>query len=113
MVNRVRGETEISVNGEPRRLLLTLGALAEIEGDLGQPMGKIEEIMKDGRIAPVSTIVYWMLRAGGWDDLKKSDMLKLNFDFRDALEAFKSAMGGMTAEEPAEGNAPASQGKTS
>ncbi|MCG8442231.1 MAG: gene transfer agent family protein, partial [Caulobacterales bacterium] len=35
LVNAPRGETSLVIDGRPRRLCLTLGALAEIETALG------------------------------------------------------------------------------
>lgn len=92
MANRARGESELVINGTPHRLILTLGALAEIEDDIGMPIGQLEQVVKEGRVKPVATIIYWMLRAGGWKELKKEDMLELDFDMKDAIKAFTASM---------------------
>ena len=95
MSNRARGETRIIINGEERIMRLTLGALAEIEDELNKPIGQIEELVSAGSIKPINTIVYWMLRGGGWRDLDKKDMVDLQLDLGEALEAFKIALTGL------------------
>lgn len=69
MVNAMRGEVEIALNGDVHIARLTLGALAELEAMLGttsliELAGRFEE----GRFsaADVVAVLVAGLRGGGW-----------------------------------------------
>lgn len=52
MVNRIRGEVEAILDGRPHTLCLTLGALAELEGALGEPdLAALVARFEAGRLA--------------------------------------------------------------
>ena len=91
MSNHARGEVTLTVNGKPRPMMLTLGAIAEIEDELQMGIGAIGEVMQEGRLKPMLIVVYWMLKAGGWHELTKDDRLQMKFDLQEAMEAFKAA----------------------
>ena len=69
MANPARGEAELVIDGERRVLRLTLGALAELEADLGEE-GLIPTIRRfeGGEVSSrdVLRLVVAGLRGGGW-----------------------------------------------
>ncbi len=69
MVNPMRGEVEITLDGQPHAARLTLGALAELEAEL-QTASMIEMAARfeEGRFsaADVIAVVVAGLRGGGW-----------------------------------------------
>lgn len=69
MVNPVRGEVALKVNGEARVMRLTLGALAEMEDALGAPVVELVERFEAGRVSArdVAALILAGLRGGGWD----------------------------------------------
>ncbi|MEL6364674.1 MAG: GTA-gp10 family protein [Pseudomonadota bacterium] len=64
--NGVRGETVVEIDGAPRRLRLTLGALAELETafDVCGPSA-IAARLALGRAADIALALATLLRAGG------------------------------------------------
>lgn len=70
MVNKRRGEISLTLNEKPRRLVLTLGALAELEHDLNlQNIGQLADRFAQGqvRMTDLVCILGAALRAGGLD----------------------------------------------
>lgn len=69
MVNPVRGEVALTIDGEARVMRLTLGALAEMEDALGAPVIELVERFEAGRISArdVGALILAGLRGGGWD----------------------------------------------
>lgn len=70
MVNRHRGEIEAVLDGKPRRLCLTLGALAELEDAFGaDDMLALAERFEAGRLSASDAIrvIGAGLRGGGLD----------------------------------------------
>ncbi len=68
MANKYRGEISAIINGEQRTLCLTLGALAELESDLGATdMMALAQRFAQGRIATrdLIAILGAGLRGGG------------------------------------------------
>lgn len=67
-MNKIRGEAGLVVGGTTYRMLLTLGALAEIEDGLGlADLGKIGERMKAMRAGDLAIVAAALLRGGGHD----------------------------------------------
>lgn len=69
MINRVRGDAPIRIDGEVRRLRLTFGALAEIESGLGvSGLGELGARL--GRLSASDLIIVLaaLLRGGGEDE---------------------------------------------
>ncbi|SIS68584.1 Phage tail tube protein, GTA-gp10 [Roseivivax lentus] len=70
MENPWRGEVEIVIDGEARRMRLTLGALAELEATLGaDSLVALVERFETSRFASrdVLALIVAGLRGGGWD----------------------------------------------
>lgn len=66
MVNRARGESELLVQGKSYRLLLTLGALAEIEDGLGlDTLSAIGPRLARTRAADIAIVAAALIRGGG------------------------------------------------
>lgn len=113
MANRPKGDAKVTINGEERIIRLTLGAIAEIEDELDIGLAQLGEVMGAGKIKPISVILYWMLRAGGWSDLKKEDMLTMELGITELMPELKKALSKFTgkteeeleaSEEESEGN---------
>lgn len=67
-VNRRRGEIEAELDGTPRRLVLTLGALAELEDAFkADDLGRLVERFASGRLSAndMVRIIGAGMRAGG------------------------------------------------
>jgi Phage tail tube protein, GTA-gp10 len=94
MPNRARGEAELLVAGKSYRLLLTLGALAEIEDGLGLAnLGEISKRLAQARASDFALVAAALLRGGG-HEMTAQDVLALPCDLgalvtavRDAFEA--------------------------
>lgn len=68
MVNPYRGEVPLTVNGETHRMRLTLGALAELEGALGEgSLLALVERFESGRFSAQDLVLLLTagLRGGG------------------------------------------------
>ena len=66
MPNRIRGEVELVAGGTRYRLLLTLGALAEIEDGLGlHNLSEIAQRMRSMRAGDLAIIAAALLSGGG------------------------------------------------
>lgn len=66
MANKVRGEVEVEVMGQPVRLLLTLGAVAEIEDAFDMPLSRVGLRMAEGfRVRDFMIVFRAMAEAGG------------------------------------------------
>lgn len=64
-MNGARGEVALAVGGRARRVCLTLGALAEIEGALGcRTMAELELRMRALSAADLMLVVAALLRGG-------------------------------------------------
>lgn len=95
MANKARGENTLTINGDERTIVMTLGALAELEGELGvgiQELGTVMQGEGGKQMQTIVAILYWMLKAGGWKDLQRSEMISLSFDLNEFMEKFKVAM---------------------
>ncbi len=69
MTNPWRGDIEIVMNGQPRRMRLTLGALAELEASLkADCLMDIVTRFESGRFSTrdISSVLMAGLRGGGW-----------------------------------------------
>jgi hypothetical protein len=65
-MNAARGETALTVDGRARRVCLTLGALAEIEGALGcRTMAELELRMRALSAGDLMIVIAALLRGGG------------------------------------------------
>ena len=112
MVNRARGEAALVAGGRQYRLLLTLGALAEIEDGLGlDDLSGVAARLKQTRAADLAIVAAALLRGGG-HDMCPADVLRLPCDLgalvRGVAEAFEHAglhadLGAEMAEAKGEG----------
>jgi hypothetical protein len=89
--NAARGEVLLSINGEQRRLCVTLGALAELEAafdvvslnELGERLAQLT--------AADLLIVVRALCAGGGEAISAADLAAANIDAKAAAEAVAAA----------------------
>lgn len=95
MVNRVRGEAALEAGGRQYRLLLTLGALAEIEDGLGlDDLSGVAARLKAVRAADLAIVAAALLRGAG-HDMCPAEVLRLPCDLgaltRAVTDAFTAA----------------------
>ncbi len=92
MANKIRGEVEL-VAGEHRYvLLLTLGALAEIEDGLGLAnLSDVGQRLKRASSGDLAVVAAALLRGGGHDAMTPRDVLKLSCDLATLVEAVGQA----------------------
>jgi hypothetical protein len=108
-VNRVRGEAALEAGGRHYRLLLTLGALAEIEDGLGlDDLSGVAARLKAVRAADLAIVAAALLRGGG-HDMCPAEVLRLPCDLgaltRAVTDAFNAA-GLQAGEGQAQGEGP-------
>lgn len=89
--NRVRGEVLLDIDGRPRRLCVTLGALAELEAAFD--VGAIAELGE--RLAQLTAsdliTVLAALTAGGGETLSTAELAAAHIDARCAAVAVAAA----------------------
>ena len=91
MPNRVRGEAALEAGGRQYRLLLTLGALAEIEDGLGlEDLNGVAARMKQPRAADLAIVAAALLRGGG-HDMCPAEVLRLPCDLGALMRAVTAA----------------------
>mgnify|MGYP001416585042 CR=1 FL=1 len=82
MANRGRGEIEAVIDGRPYTLCLTLGALAELEGELGAgDLGELAAML--GRGALTARMLAAVIRAGlrgGGHETDARDLERMRMD---------------------------------
>lgn len=108
------GEAEILVNGEPKRLRLTLGALAELEETLGGgDFGALRARLASPNARDLLLILNALIAGGGapiaFEVLKRADI-----DFAAAARAIAETFRGLAGEDgpgKPEGERPASPGR--
>ncbi len=120
MVNRARGEALLEAGGRQYRMLLTLGALAEIEDGLGlDDLSQVAARLKQTRAADLAIVAAALLRGGG-HDMCPAEVLRLPCDLgalvTGVTEAFtRAGLGNEAMEAKGEGPFPgaASSGSAS
>ncbi len=95
MVNKVRGEAALEAGGRQYRLLLTLGALAEIEDGLGlDDLSQVGARLAHTRAADLAIVAAALLRGAG-HDMCPAEVLRLPCDLgalvRGVTQAFDNA----------------------
>jgi hypothetical protein len=91
MPNAIRGETGLSAGGKSYCLLLTLGALAEIEDGLGlADLSDVGARLKHARAGDLAVVAAALFRGGG-HDLTPADVLKLPCDLGTLIAAVGKA----------------------
>ncbi|MGE0828219.1 MAG: GTA-gp10 family protein, partial [Hyphomonadaceae bacterium] len=91
LLNKARGEVSLVVDGRARRLCLTLGALAELEGafdchgfaELGARLSTLS--------AADALLVIAALSAGGGEAISSAALSAARIDPREAIEAIGAA----------------------
>jgi len=91
MPNRIRGEAELIASGKSFRLLLTLGALAEIEDGLGlADLTEVAARLKHARASDLAIVAAALLRGGG-QEMTPADVLRLPCDLGALVQAVTAA----------------------
>ncbi|HEX3754551.1 MAG TPA: GTA-gp10 family protein [Rhizomicrobium sp.] len=95
MVNKARGEAALEAGERQYRLLLTLGALAEIEDGLGlDDLSQMGARLAHTRAADLAIVAAALLRGGG-HEICAAEVLRLPCDLgaltRGITEAFEAA----------------------
>lgn len=77
MVNRIRGEAALTAGGRSYRLLLTLGALAEIEHGLAlASLMEVSKRLAQTRAGDLAVVAAALLRGGG-HEITAEEVLRL------------------------------------
>ena len=91
VANRARGQVIQPVGGTPRRLCLTLGALAELETAFGlEGWEALSERLRTLSAKDMLLVLAALLRGGG-EDQAAADLASLPVDFREAAVAVAAA----------------------
>jgi hypothetical protein len=99
-MNRIRGEAELIASGKSHRLLLTLGALAEIEDGLSLAnLAEIGPRLKQMRAADLAIVAAALLRGGG-HDVTPADVLRLPCVLSEVARAVADAFAFAGVTEP-------------
>ncbi|MDE2182889.1 MAG: gene transfer agent family protein [Alphaproteobacteria bacterium] len=101
MSNAIRGEVELRANAKTYRLLLTLGALAEIQAGLA--LDNFEELprrLKQKGAAALTLVVGALMRGAG-EPLQPDEVLKLDCTLGTLVAAVREAFerGGLPCTE--------------
>jgi hypothetical protein len=91
MPNAIRGEAGLSAGGKSYRLLLTLGALAEIEDGLGlADLSAVGARLKQARAHDLAIVAAALLRGGG-HEFSPAEVLQLPCDLGALVAAVSEA----------------------
>jgi len=91
MANRARGEADLEAGGRQYRLLLTLGALAEIEDGLGlADLTQVSARLAQVKAADLAIVAAALLRGGG-HDMCPAEVLRLSCDLGALMRAVTQA----------------------
>lgn len=108
MTNTARGEALLEAGGRQYRLLLTLGALAEIEDGLGlDDLSEVGRRLAHTRAADLAIVAAALLRGGG-HDMCPAEVLRLACDLGALVQA---VTGAFTAAGLGAGHQGAAQGE--
>lgn len=103
-MNKIRGEAELIAGGKSFRLLLTLGALAEIEDGLGlADLSQVSKRLAHARAGDLAVVAAALLRGGG-HEMTPADVLRLPCDLGALVGAVSDAFdaAGLTPESGGE-----------
>ena len=105
-MNRIRGEAELAAGGKSYRLLLTLGALAEIEDGLGlEELAGIASRLRQARAGDLAIVAAALLRGGG-HEMTPAEVLRLPCDLGQLVQAVAQAFARAGLSGEGEGAAP-------
>ena len=91
LINAVRGEVRAVLAGAPRKLCLTLGALAELEGAFGvDGLPELAERLRRLSAGDILTVLAALLRGGGETEAAER-LATAPVDLREAAEAIAAA----------------------
>jgi len=106
MPNRIRGEAELIAGGRSYRLLLTLGALAEIEDGLGlSNLSEAGARLKSVRAGDLAIVAAALLRGGG-HDVCPADVMRLPCELGALVDAVSCAFDAAGLEPAGESASP-------
>lgn len=106
MTNKARGEVEYKVNGTKYKLCLTLGALTEIESELGiEDFTKVTERFKKPKMKDIQSILLALLHGGGHTEMTEEDLMHFPIDVKQLTEKIGEAFraSGMGSSEETSG----------
>ena len=102
-INKARGEAGLEAGGRRYRLLLTLGALAEIEDGLGlDDLTEVGPRLAHTRAADLAIVAAALLRGGG-HDMCPAEVLRLDCDLGALMAAVTAAFDNAGLQPAAEG----------
>ncbi len=91
MPNKIRGEAEFVAGSTTYRLLLTLGALAEIEDGLGLAnLAEVSKRLAQARAQDFAIVAAALLRGGG-HEIAPGEVLALPCDLGTLIQAVRDA----------------------
>lgn len=91
MANRIRGEAVLAAGGRSYVMLLTLGALAEIEDGLGlADLADVSKRLAGARAADLAVVAAALLRGGG-HEMNAADVLGLPCDLGTLVAAITAS----------------------
>lgn len=101
LVNAARGEVLLMIDGAPRRLCVTLGALAELEAAFDAPnLTALAERL--GHLGPSELlVVIAALSGGGGEGVTPQDLARADIDPRAAAQAVAAAFARAFGDDPA------------
>ena len=93
--NQVRGEVELDgPEGKKFKLCLTLGAMAELERELGiENITEIGERFKKPKMSDVTTIILCLLHGGGHKDVTREQLEDWPFNMKTSMAKITEAFG--------------------
>ena len=113
MPNKIRGEAELSAGGQSFRMVLTLGALAEIEDGLGlSDLMEVSKRLAQTRAGDLAVVAAALLRGGG-HAMTPQEVLRLPCDLGALVQAVTEAFDAAGLAGPQEGAARPFAGPTS
>lgn len=108
MANKQRGEATMKgPEGKEYTLCLTLGAVAQIEEELGvDSLTEIDGVFEKARMKDVITILVALLQGGGNSDITRSSMMAWPLDMKEMMEGIRAAFNNAGFGEDDTGDAP-------
>ena len=100
------GDVDLTINGEPHKMRLTLGALADIERALGGDLEAVKQRLARPRISDIIQVVHALIGGGG-GALTLKALVASDLDLGAATTAIAKAFDALDAEAPGKPQAPA------
>ncbi len=114
MANKQRGEATLKgPEGKQFNLCLTLGAVAQIEEELGvDSLTEIDGVFEKARMRDVITILVALLQGGGHTDITSESMMAWPLDMGEMMRGIRDAFSNAGFGEP-DGDTPVDGDDTS